>query len=215
MNGRGRLFCTDNQLGSIRSSDLFNKKSDQPVSVVLSMDGPLVACGALEPVQPQAAFVEFQNSPINGQIIFYQASPNDRTYARTYITGIRRMNVSLEIRANGDGSCENLGGILRKPGPSTKIIGRPVGAVKTDDAVVLGNLATKLSIPPESQSYRVTTSTPNLPVFGPYSIVNNTLVLARDPNGDPLACGLIKRWNDYPSGLAASLLGYQEENRVN
>ena len=172
----------------------------------------------MEAVQAQVARVEFQNPTINGQIIFYQAGPNDRTFARTYITGLRRRDVSLEIRAGGDGTCdtvtrENLD-LLKKPGSSTTIIGRSVGPVKTGDAVVLGNLSTKLRIPPGSQSYRVTTSTPYLPLFGPYSIVGNTLVLA-DANGLPLACGLIQRWNDYPTGLAASILGYQNQHPYN
>ena len=204
-NIRGRRFCTDNQLGSIRTSDIYNP--DQPISVVLDDAGVVVACGVLEPVQPQIAYVEFKNSRIFGQIYFYQSSPNDRTYARTYITGITRRNVSLAIYTNGDGTCNNLGSLLRKPN-SPAIIGRPVGATKTGDAVVLGNLSTKLRIPPESQSYRVTTTTPYLPLFGPYSIVNNTLALI-DSNGVALACGGITRLNEYPSGMAASILGYQ------
>ena len=219
INGRARLFCTDNQLGSIRTSDLVNKQASQPVSVAFtdaaSLSAPILACGELEAVQPQVARVEFQsaNRVINGQIVFYQASPNDRTYARTYVTGLRGMNVRMEIRVNGDGTCTSVSGasLLRKPGSSTTIIGRPVGAVKTGDAVVLGNLSTKLRIPPGSQSYRVTTSTPYLPLFGPYSVVGNTLVLT-DANGQELACGLIVRWNDYPTGLAASILGYQNQN---
>lgn len=214
MNGRARLFCTDNQLGSIRTSDLVNKQASQPVSVTISEAAAISACGELEASQPQVARVEFRsdNRIINGQIVFYQASPNDRTYARTYITGLRRMNVTMEIRANGDGTCASVprGSLLRKPG-SSRIIGRPVGAVKTGDAVVLGNLSTKLRIPPGSQSYRVTTSTPYLPLFGPYSVVNNTLVLT-NASGQELACGSIVRWNDYPTGLAASILGYQNQN---
>ena len=212
MNGRARLFCTDNQLGSIRTSDLVNKQASQPVSVTILDGAAISACGELEAAQPQVARVEFKNSVINGQIAFYQASPNDRTYARTYVTGLRRMNVTMEIRAGGDGTCASVdgGSLLRKPG-SSRAIGRPVGVVKTGDAVVLGNLSTKLRIPPGSQSYRVTTSTPYLPLFGPYSIVDNTLVLT-NANGQELACGLIVRWYDYPSGLAASILGYQNEH---
>lgn len=213
MNGRARLFCTDNQLGSIRTSDLVNKQASQPVSVILLDGAAISACGELETAQPQVARVEFKNDVINGQIVFYQASPNDRTYARTYVTGLRRMNVSMEIRTDGDGTCASVAGtsLLKKPGSSTTIVGRPVGEVKTGDAVVLGNLSTKLRIPPGSQSYRVTTSTPYLPLFGPYSVVGNTLVLT-NANGEDLACGLIVRWNDYPTGLAASILGYQNEH---
>lgn len=214
MNNRARLFCTDNQLGSIRTSDLVNKKASQPVSVTILLGAAVAACGELEAAQPQVARVEFKNNVINGQIVFYQASPNDRTYARTYITGLRGMNVAMEIRAGGDGTCASVAGrsLLRKPGSSRPIIGRPVGAVKTGDAVVLGNLSTKLRIPPGSQSYRVTTSTPYVPLFGPYAVVGNTLVLT-NANGEDLACGLIVRWSDYPSGMAASILGYQNEHQ--
>lgn len=216
VSGHGRLFCTDNQLGSIRTSDLFNKQRSQPVSVVLDDGGLVIACGEVEGLQPQVAQVEFKSPTIFGQITFYQASPNDRTYARTYITGIGNKNVSLAIFTNGDGTCDQArnAAILRKPGSSTTIIGRPIGVVKTGDAVVLGNLSTKLNIPPNVQSYRVTTSTAYLPLFGPYSIANNTLALV-DANGALLACGAIKRQNDYPTGLAASILGYQNEQPYN
>ena len=170
----------------------------------------------MEKLQPQVAQVEFKSSTIFGQITFYQASPNDRTYARTYITGIGNKQVSLAIYTLGDGTCDQASnaGIFRKPGPATRLIGRPIGAVKTGDAVILGNLSTKLNIPPNLQSYRVTTSTAYLPLFGPYSIVDNTLALV-DANGALLACGLIKRQNDYPTGLAASILGYQDEQPYN
>lgn len=160
----------------------------------------------MEPVQPRVAYAKLNTSIINGNIFFYQASPNDRTYARIDIRGLRRQNVSLAIYSNGDGSCNNLGTLLRKPGPSTTIIGRPVAAVKTGDAVVLGNLSPKLSIPPESQSYRVTTSTPYIPLYGPYSVVSNTLALL-DANHQPLACGAIRQLNDV-EGIGESILGY-------
>ena len=211
VDGRGRLFCTDNQIGSIRTSDLYNEQSTQPVSVVVDDGGPIVACGEIEPLRPQVAYTEFKSPTIFGQITFYQASPNDRTYARTYITGLRNQDVSLEIREGGDGTCNQLSPILRRSGPSTTPIGRAVGAVKTGDTVVLGNLDRKLNIPANSQSYRVTRSSQYLPIFGPYSIVNNTLALV-DGDGDPLACGAIIRQNDYPTGLAASILGYQDEH---
>lgn len=214
LNGHGRLLCTDNQLGSIRTSDLFNKYSSQPISVIIDDGGLVAACGEVEGLRPQVAQVEFKSSTIFGQITFYQSSPNDRTYARTYITGIGNRDVSLQILDKGDGTCGSSTSILRRPGPLTTPIGRPVGAVKTGDAVVLGNLSTKLNIPPNSQSYRATTSTAYLPLFGPYSIANNTLALV-DANSQKLACGAIKRLNDYPTGMAASILGYQDEHPYN
>ena len=153
--------------------------------------------------KPRQARAILRDSTVYGDISFHQASPYDLTMAISYITGIRGRNVSLQIH-QGDDTCTPQGTLLRRPGPS--YVGRPIGTVKTGDAVILGNLGPKITIPPESHRYLESTPTPYLPLFGPYSIVGNTLVLIDDNTGAILACGLI---NDMsPKSLVSSLMGF-------
>lgn len=207
-NGIGRVFCTDNQLGSIPTGDLFSSQSVQPVSVVITdMFGAINACGELTPEKPRQARAIFRSSTIYGDIALYQASPSSPTMVTTYIAGLRGTSVSLEIRAgrsnDPDDACMDLGSLLRNPGPPT--VGRPISARKTGDATILGNLSPIIPIPPNSFFFKESTATIYLPLFGPHSVVNNTIVLV-DEGRNPLACGHIMDIN--PRRSAPSFMGF-------
>lgn len=227
-NGRIRACCTDEQLGTIP----FNKISELSLAIQGANGAPnVIACASAQPIDPECAIVTFMSSRrmgLFGNLLFYQSDPNDRTFVRTYVTGLRQVNASFVIRENpvpdpmpdparpgytiqSDCSNTSLGPIIMRPG--APVIGVPPGTDVTGDTVILGNLGPKLTIPPGSQNYRVTASSSYLPLFGPYNITGHSLVLVRDDTGEPWACGTINRWHPFPERLVASLTGYQESTK--
>ena len=212
-----RAFCTDEQLGVVPRSYL--RRTSVAIKDANSAQN-IIACAGFQTIEPECAIVEFRTRGrrgIYGNLLFYQNDPNDRTFVRTYVTGLRKISGSFEIRENPvpeDGNCSNVGAIVIRPG-AAPVIGVPVssGASQTGDTVVLGNLGPKLTIPEGAQNYRETAASSYLPLFGPYNITGNSLVLVRDDNGQPWACGTIRRWHPFPETLIASISGYQESTK--
>ena len=224
-----RACCTDEQLGTIAENTL----SRLSLAIQDANGGfNVIACESAQPINPECALVTFQSSRtrgIFGNLLFYQDDPNDRTFVRTYVTGLRQENASFIIRENPvpapvedptrpgykiRSNCSNttLGPIIMRPG--APVVGvPPSGSDQTGDTVILGNLGPKLTIPAGSQSYRETASSSYLPLFGPYNITGHSLVLVQDDTGEPLACGTIERWHPFPERLVASIAGYQESTK--
>ena len=224
-----RACCTDEQLGTIAENTL----SRLSLAIQDANGGfNVIACESAQPINPECAIVRFQSSRtrgIFGNLLFYQDDPNDRTFVRTYVIGLRQENASFIIRENPvpapvedpqrpgykiQSNCSNttLGPIIMRPG--APVVGvPPPGSDQTGDTVILGNLGPKLTIPAGSQSYRETASSSYLPLFGPYNITGHSLVLVQDNTGEPLACGTIERWHPFPERLVASLTGYQESTK--
>ena len=224
-----RACCTDEQLGTIAENTL----SRLSLAIQDANGGfNVIACESAQPINPECARVTFQSSRtrgIFGNLLFYQDDPNDRTFVRTYVIGLRQENASFIIRENPvpapvedpqrpgykiQSNCSNttLGPIIMRPG--APVVGvPPPGSDQTGDTVILGNLGPKLTIPAGSQSYRETASSSYLPLFGPYNITGHSLVLVQDNTGEPLACGTIERWHPFPERLVASITGYQESTK--
>ena len=221
-----RACCTDEQLGTIAENTLSGLSlAIQGANGVFNV----IACESAQPIYPECALVTFQSSRtrgIFGNLLFYQNDPNDRTFVRTYVTGLRQENVSFIIRENPvpapvrdptrpgykiqpDCSNTTLGPIITRPGAQ----GVPLSSDVTGDTVILGDLGPKLTVPAGSQSYRETASSSYLPLFGPYNITGHSLVLVQDDTGEPLACGTINRWHPFPERLVASIAGYQESTK--
>lgn len=217
VNGRMRAFCTDEQLGTIPASSI--RRLSIAIKAADSSED-IISCANFQNIEPECSIVEFRTRGrrgIYGNLLFYQNDPNDRTFVRTYVTGLRQVNGSFEIREDPvpeDGDCSELGNIIVKPG-AAPVIGVPVPSdgIQTGDTVILGNLGPKLTIPNGAQSYRETVASSYLPLFGPYNITGHSLVLVRDDTGEPWACGTIERWHPFPVSLIASISGYQESTK--
>ena len=208
-NGRGRVFCTDSQLGTVPFSYL------RPLSVVIrdGVDNEVISCAALTKFKPECAVARFQNRQLFGDVFFYQATPFDRTFVRSFITGFRQSNPRLLIRENAvppNGSCVGLGEILRKQGPIAFGVPITPGATLTGDSVLLGNLDPKIPISPDAQGLHSVSASSYLPLFGPYNIIGHSLSFETDEG--TIGCATIESLHPVPDDLVASILGFQEED---
>lgn len=208
VNGRARFFCTDNQIGSTPRSYLFDDGVTSVVAVVRDENDNLLGCANLEMVAPLVGRSQFRTSTAFGDFLFWQTGPDDRTYVRAHLTGLRGDDFSLRIYASpvgmtGECNATALGGVYCKPGRI---------AVLPGTTATIGNLDTLLPLGAGQTSLRTTVSSSTLPLFGPYSILGRTLALVRDDTDEIVACNTIMRDEEYPPGELASLLGYQNFN---
>lgn len=225
VDGRARLCCTDTQLGSVPFSTLYDPQNGYFLSVQIGglqvVDQPIPgpdACAPLEKVRPQVAKATIVSQLMYGKIIFYQNDPLARTFIRPYLQGIRQRNLQLQVRRNAvvdkdNCSVEALGPIHSKPG--TPVFGRPLGSIKTGDSVLIGNLVPKVPIPVGSQRILNPGSSHYIPLFGPHSIVGRSLAVVEETESGPviIACATIRRLSEYPSGMFASITGYQDDDK--
>ena len=170
-------------------------------------------CAQLELSEPLQGQAQFRTNTIFGDFLFWQVSPDDRTYVRTYLTGLRGVDYSLRVYTNEIGlgdTCddETLGDVFSKPGGEFVIPGDTL----TNDAGSVGNLDSLLPLEDGQESLRVTEASSFLPLFGPYSILDRTLALVNEETGEIVACGPIVRQAEYPVAELASLSGYQNVN---
>lgn len=215
MEGRARLLCTDNQIGSIPREYLFDERHPEHALVVVIRDaaGVPLGCAALEMPAPQLGRAQFRTLSAFGDFFFWQNGPDDRTYVRAHVTGLRGADYSLRIfekavEMTHPCDLDALGNVFSKPGGEFI---QP-GSSLTNDAGVIGNLDALLILEDGQQSLRTTVSSSSLPLFGPYTILERTLGLVNEETGIVEACGVIMRQAPYPQGELASLLAYQDLN---
>lgn len=210
---RDHIFCTDSQIGSTPRSYLFDDVHPEHSLVVAirEADGSPLGCAQLEMVQPLTGRTQFRTTGgIFGDFLFWQTGPDDRTYVRAHVTGLRNDDYSLRIYEEA----------LEMGEPCTfaalgNVLTRMNGEFFLPPDAASGTLGSLDALIPldNVQFFRDTVSTNNLPLFGHNSILDHTLVLVRDPDPETIvACGNIMRQLDYPQGELASLQGYQDAN---
>lgn len=215
VDGRARALCTDSQLGTIPIDYLFDKQNPENALLVVLQDdaGELLGCAPLQMSAPLTGRAQFRTLTVFGDFLFWQNGPDDRTYVRTHLTGLRGTDYSLRIfteKVEMYQECdpETLGNVLSKQGGEFILPGNTA----TNDAGSIGNLDSLLTLEADQQFLRTTVSTSSLPLFGPYTILDCTLGLVNEETGVIEACGAIMRQADYPQGELASLFGYQDLN---
>ena len=207
---RARNYCTDTSIGTSPRTYLVdeNYPNDRGTVVVTDTNNVPLGCATLELVQPVLARAQFRGDGlIYGDFLFWQYGPDDRTYVRSSLTGLRDENHALRI-FSGD-RCDRTGPVFTRPNP---VYRPPFSGTPTHDVNDIGNLDTLLPLEPKQRSLRTTVSSSSLPLFGPFTVVGKTLGLVDEDTNRIVACGPIMRENDYPTGELASLLGYQTAN---
>lgn len=212
VDGRAHSFCSDSQIGSIPRSYLFDDVHPQH-SLVLAIrdpDGTALGCAQLEKVKPLTGRTQFATTGgIFGDFLFWQTGPDDRTYIRAHVTGLRNDDYSLRIYENAlmgqECTFNVLGDVLSRMNGEFFL---PPDA----ESGGLGNLDALIPLD-NVQFFRDTVSTNSVPLFGHNSVLDHTLVLVRETNPETIvACGDIMRQMEYPRGEIASLQGYQDAN---
>ena len=210
VNGRARNVCTDNQIGSTPREYLFDSRTPEHGLVVVIRDanGNVLGCAPLEMVAPLQGRAQFRTLTAFGDFLFWQNGPDDRTYVRAHVTGLRGMDFAVRVFENAPMGMmhpcdqDELGAVWSKPGGE---FFQPGGGG------AIGNLDDLLVLEEDQQSLRTTVSTAFLPLFGPYSILDRGLGFVNN-EGEVVACAPIMRQEEYPPGEFASLLGFQDQN---
>lgn len=212
------MVCSDSQLGTVPPEYLFDKRDPESALLVVVRDasGAVLGCSQLESVAPQVGRTQIRTRTIAGDFVFWQTGPDDRTYVRAHVTGLRGRNYALRVYTNmveGNKECtpENLGDVFSKPGGEFVLPGNLNGP-PTNDASSIGNLDALLTLEEGQKSLRTTVTSSFLPLFGPYSIQERTLGLLNEMTGKVEACGVIMRDAEYPPSEVASLQGFQDQN---
>lgn len=176
--------------------------------VIRNSSGNVLGCAPLEMPAPLQGRAQFRTFTVFGDFLFWQHGPDDRTYVRAHVTGLRGRDFDLVVFENAPTEAQHpcdkaqLGSVWSKPGGEF---------LQPGDGGAIGNLDSLLVLEEGQQSLRTTASTAFLPLFGPYSILDRGIGLVNE-NGVVEACAPIMRQAEYPPGEFASLLGYQDEN---
>lgn len=221
-NNRARICCTDNQLGSVPRTYLFDKNFPNDILTVVIGDESTtgcLGCSTLEMIRPVVARAQFRFHLTGfADLYFWQTGPDDVTNVRAHITGLdTNDDYSLRIFTNpaepmGNCSAALLGPMISRPG---SVVSTPPNPnILTDDMCDLGNLDAIVPIDLGTPAVRLSTKTNFLPLFGPFSVVGNSVGLFRLRDSMIVGCATIMRQEAYPQGELASLLGYQDiDNR--
>lgn len=217
---RIKHFCTDEQLGVIPLEDILK------LSVVINEtdNSEFLACSKFLVVVPEisTAYFQIDNMNLRGHLYFYQADPHEPTFIQIHVVGLNGQAGFFQIRdspcVEDDmglcTSCEGLGGVY-EPRPDQQFVAPvvdPDGDVDlTGDLALLGELKYKWEDIQGDYEYRNRQRSSYIPLFGPYSVNDHALVL-HYANGDPWACGNIKRYYPYPSFLP-SILGFANKRK--
>ena len=210
VDGRARIACSDSQLGVVPRHYIFNE--DIPdhalLAVIRDGDGVAVACAQFEMVAALVGRSMFRSLTTFGDFYFWQQGPDDRTYIRAHLTGLNGVDYALRIFEGESDTCDitELGSMIFRQGGDF-IIPSVEGST-----TLLGNLDDLFTLEDGQQSLRTTVSTAFLPLFGPHTILQNTLALVEEQTGHIEACAKIERQAEYPPGELASLIGFQDIN---
>jgi hypothetical protein len=206
---RYRAFCNDDQLGLIPFSTM------QRTYLVFenSGDGVQVGCQPWHQVNQLCARVSCVKRPrISMDILFFQNDPGDRTYVRSYITGLDMEKAYFQIRRDPVENTINCraGGLYDKP-RSGLILAAAAGENPTGDVLPVGTMTHKTTSPAGRQSVVKQDTTSWLPLFGPFSIIGRSLAII-DVNGRAATCCNIEPVTNPSPELITSILGYQEQS---
>ena len=210
-NGRARVHCTDNQLGTV------NMASIQPLVVrIADSNGDSLGCAPFSRVQPLRADAQFRGITEFGSFTFYQDGPDDETYIRATLTGLSRNRTPYSLVIfEGAGPLSDpcnrtqLNEVYRIPG---RVLNLGFNEILTADSCSIGNLQNVLPI--EGTRAIQTTVSTHIPLFGHATVIGRTIGLL-DGNGDVIACSIIANsCTNCPRQGPNSLLGYQDISGV-
>jgi len=185
---------TDLPLLSTASSDGFLINDRSTVIHSENRGAPRIGCANLTSYQPLEAVVRFNENGVTGSIQFYQRSPYDPTQVFVNLKGLGSRTAGYHVHEYpiGPGAspqrCANryAGGHLNPTGITV--------AGTTSDQFEVGDLSGKFgSLSGQNDIYREYVD-PNIPLFGPYSILDRSLVIHEDdPEGTRFVCSNIQR----------------------
>jgi Cu/Zn superoxide dismutase len=185
---------TDLPLLSAASPDDFLINDRSTVIHMANLGGPRIGCANLTTYQPLEAVARFNENGLTGSIQFYQRSPYDSTQVFVNLKGLGSGTAGYHVHVYPVGPedspdrCANryTGGHLNPTGITM--------AGTTSDQFEVGDLSGKFgSLSGQNDFYREYVD-PNIPLFGPFSILDRSLVIHEDDaDGTRFVCSNIQR----------------------
>ena len=185
---------TDLPLLSTASTEGFLINDRSTVIHSENRGAPRIACANLTSYQPLEAVARFNENGVTGTIQFFQRSPYDPTQVFVNLKGLGSRTAGYHVHEYPVG-----------PGASpARCAGRYAGghlnptgitmAGTTSDQFEVGDLSGKFgSLSGQNDFYRMYVD-PNIPLFGPFSILDRSLVIHEDdPEGTRFVCSDIQR----------------------
>ncbi len=209
-SGRARGYCADSQLGSLSAGSI------QPLIVrIADSNGNSLGCAPFTTIRPLRADARFRAVTGEfGEFTLHQDSPDDETYLKAFITGLRSQGADYSLRifnnsvpSSGMCNATALGGMYRVGG---RALFTSLSGMMTADACAIGNLDNVLPVNGVA-SIRSTTDT-SIPLFGPFSVIGRSIGLV-DNTGNIIACSTIANsCTTCTLDRYNSILGYQDLN---
>ena len=189
-----KQFYSDTDLPLLGDSDGFAINNRSTVIHAENLGAPRIACANLTTYQPLEAVANFNENGVTGSIRFYQRSPYDPTQVFVNLNGLQSRTAGYHVHEYpvGPGTspqrCSNryTGGHLNPTGIT--VFGT------TSDQFEVGDLSSKFGSLSGMNNINSEYVDPNIPLFGPFSILDRSVVLHEDDaDGTRFICSNIKR----------------------
>ena len=193
-NGVTKQLYTDTDLPLFPSSEGFQISGLSTVIHNESLGAPRIACANISIYQPLQAIAIFNENGVSGSIIFYQHSPFDPTQVTVNLNGLRSIANGYHVHAYSVGPDSSADRCANR---YTSGHWNPHGIMqsgKTSDQFEIGDLSGKFGYLAGFNDFSGTFTDPNVPLFGPYSILGRSIVIHRnDADGTRWVCSNIQR----------------------
>lgn len=199
MNRRIRQFYTDTDLPLLNTessgdSDGFSIEGRSVVIHAADRGGPRIACTNVTRYLPLEAVSVFDENGVTGSVRFYQRSPYDPTEVTVRLRGLNQLAAGYHVHEYPVGP-QSVGSPLKCSNIYTGGHWNPTNVIEsgdTSDQFEIGDLSGKFGSLSGLSEISATYSDPNIPLFGPFSIIGRSIVVHR-PDGSRWLCSDVQR----------------------
>ena len=193
-NRRIQQLYTDTDLPLLSDAELNSIDNRSIVIHAPNRASPRIACSNLTQFRPLEAISVFDENGVSGSIRFYQRSPYDPTRVTVNLRGLGQMADGYHIHEYPIGS-EILGSPARCSAMYAGGHWNPTNVTNpgsTSNEFEIGDLSGKFGGLAGLSELSAVYTDPNIPLFGPFSIIGRSIVIHR-PDGSRWLCSDVQR----------------------
>ena len=185
LSGRIQQFYTDTDLPIIPDIDGYSIDDRSTVIHAENRGGPRIACTNLTQYQPLEAISVFNDQEVSGSVQFYQRSPYDPTQVSVTLRGLQRRFNGYHVHEyptgpSSLGSPDKCSAMFTGGHWNPTAISTPG---RTSDQFEIGDLSGKFGGLSGLDEISANYSDPNVPLFGPFSVIGRSIVIHLDDQG--------------------------------
>lgn len=189
-----KQFYSDTDLPLLGDADGYLINDRSTVIHSENRTAPRIACANITSYQPLEAISKFDESGVSGSIRFFQRSPYDQTQVFVNLNGLQAIAAGYHVHQYtvGPGTsparCSDMfAGGHWNPTNITE-------SGTTRDQFEIGDLSGKFGSLAGENNFNREYTDPNIPLFGPFSIIGRSIVIHRDDSdGTRWICSDIQR----------------------